>query len=275
MDLAFSTSFVRSGSQATICAAETLTKCRGIFWSRHERAPCNLSVAERRSLPNDDHRCVHVVLPSERLQSLQTSYGYHCLSLCTVVFLLAKTFEKTVTAAQRVWKSDLGIVETILNVRHRCCRAHFGHISVMLLVSSICIPPLGPGGCISSLVTASFPSPWPGTALFSLLPPVMPQGNFAAPKAGTCASRRALASSSSSVVAVAFDCTSLLFFSDAQLEPTLFGCSRGLVFDVAHYMRICFVHAWVQECGILDECKKRNRQTPAQPPLDQVHRPHK
>ena len=46
----------------------------------------------------------------------------------------------------------------------------FGLVDVVLHVSDTCIPSLFFGGCISSCVTASFPSSRPGTASFRVLP---------------------------------------------------------------------------------------------------------
>ena len=41
--------------------------CPGILWSRQTKWPRSSSNAEKRYLPSDDHRCVHVVLPRELL----------------------------------------------------------------------------------------------------------------------------------------------------------------------------------------------------------------
>ena len=54
----------------------------------------------------------------------------------------------------------------------------------MLPVSSNCIPPLAPDGSTSSFVTVSFPSSWPGTASFTLLPLSMTPGNRVTQEAG-------------------------------------------------------------------------------------------
>ena len=44
----------------TLFCGET---CPGVSWSHRARGPCSLTVAERRYLPGDDHRGIHVVLP--------------------------------------------------------------------------------------------------------------------------------------------------------------------------------------------------------------------
>ena len=49
--------------------------------SYHARGACSLTVAESRYLPGYDHRGIHVVLPSERLQSLPLCHRHHCPTL--------------------------------------------------------------------------------------------------------------------------------------------------------------------------------------------------
>ena len=55
--------------------------CPGVLWSHQARGPCSMTVAERRYLPGYDHRCIHVVLPSERLQMLPLCHGTIALHL--------------------------------------------------------------------------------------------------------------------------------------------------------------------------------------------------
>ena len=103
----------------------------------------------------------------------------------------------------------------------------------MLLVSSVCIPPFAFGGGISSFAIVFFPSPWPGTASSTLLQLSMPPGNLAAQEAGTLRIKPRVGiffvDFSCGILAVAFGCAVLLFMSDVQLDPTLFGRSRVLV----------------------------------------------
>ena len=117
-------------------------------------------------------------------------------------------------------------------------------------MSSICIPPLAPGGSISSCVTASFPSPWPGTAYFSLLPLSMPPGNFAAAEVGKCALSRALASSSS-----------IFRVASTHLAPEFFSFTFFSAFCLWIFTwPIWSVHAWVQVwCILLESPPKTGR----------------
>ena len=45
----------------------------GVPWSGQARAPCSLTVAERRYLPSSVHRGIHVVVPSERCTTASLS----------------------------------------------------------------------------------------------------------------------------------------------------------------------------------------------------------
>ena len=111
-------------------------------------------MAERGHLPYVDHRGFHVVLPSETWCTVMvhlgtTAHNLHMLSK-TALLLLPPV---DLAAFSRTYVDVvLGLMDVVLDG----------------LVSGI--PPLAFGGCISSCVTASFPSFWPGTASFTLLP---------------------------------------------------------------------------------------------------------
>ena len=84
--------------------------------------------------------------------------------LATIAYYLFCGPLRSVYFLHLIWDHScevlLGFLDVMLDVL----------VSVTLHVSSICIPPLAFGGCISLCVIASFPPLWPGTAFFTLLP---------------------------------------------------------------------------------------------------------